>query len=150
MISLDQKTAFVTVGTTSFDDLIMHLDCPEFAEIVSTKWMCTHCVLQIGRGTFEPSYLSSEEAEKRWSIKFRFVAKISPNRANCNPLTLPNFCNFLLDSWFRFAPNLNTYMRSAYIIISHCGAGSILEALELGKPLVVVVNASLMVLLLPT
>ena len=34
-------------------------------------------------------------------------------------------------------------MKSADLIISHCGAGSILEALGLTKPLIVVVNTTL-------
>ena len=34
-------------------------------------------------------------------------------------------------------------MNKSSLIISHCGAGSILEALEMEKPLIVVVNDSL-------
>jgi len=34
-------------------------------------------------------------------------------------------------------------MNKSSLIISHCGAGSILEALEMEKPLIVVVNDTL-------
>ena len=47
-------------------------------------------------------------------------------------------------TWFRFAPTITEEMRAADVVISHAGAGSILEALELGKRLVVCVNEKLM------
>ena len=47
-------------------------------------------------------------------------------------------------TWFRFAPTIADEMRAADVVISHAGAGSILEALELGKRLVVCVNEKLM------
>jgi len=45
---------------------------------------------------------------------------------------------------FAFSSTLQTCMSDATLIISHAGSGSILEALELGKPLIVVVNDALM------
>ena len=47
-------------------------------------------------------------------------------------------------TWFRFAPTITDEMRAADVVISHAGAGSVLEALELGKRLVVCVNDALM------
>jgi len=47
-------------------------------------------------------------------------------------------------TWFRFAPTITDEMRAADVVISHAGAGSVLEALELGKRLVVCVNEKLM------
>ena len=47
-------------------------------------------------------------------------------------------------TWFRFAPTITEEMRAADVVISHAGAGSVLEALELGKRLVVCVNDALM------
>ena len=44
---------------------------------------------------------------------------------------------------FRFQPDLHEEMQKADLIISHCGAGSIIEAIDLMKPLIVVVNSSL-------
>lgn len=44
---------------------------------------------------------------------------------------------------YRFKPDLVDDMRTADLIISHCGAGSILEAMNLRKPLIVAVNSTL-------
>lgn len=44
---------------------------------------------------------------------------------------------------YRFKPDLLEDMQASNLIISHCGAGSILEAMNLRKPLIVVVNSSL-------
>ena len=44
---------------------------------------------------------------------------------------------------YRFKPTLDDDMKRADLIISHCGAGSILEAVKFEKDLVVVVNDTL-------
>lgn len=45
---------------------------------------------------------------------------------------------------FSLAPTLGEEMSRADLVISHGGAGSITEALRLGKPLIVAVNTALM------
>eukprot|EP00271_Cylindrocystis_brebissonii_P009127 TRINITY_DN23790_c0_g1_i1.p1 TRINITY_DN23790_c0_g1~~TRINITY_DN23790_c0_g1_i1.p1 ORF type:complete len:174 (+),score=34.36 TRINITY_DN23790_c0_g1_i1:443-964(+) len=45
---------------------------------------------------------------------------------------------------FTFKPSLANYVRSASLVVSHAGSGSIFEALRAKKPLVVVVNEALM------
>jgi beta-1,4-N-acetylglucosaminyltransferase len=47
-------------------------------------------------------------------------------------------------SWFRFAPNLDSVMDASCVIISHCGAGTVLEVIERQKLLFVAVNPTLM------
>ena len=47
-------------------------------------------------------------------------------------------------SWFRFTPTLPDEMAAAEVVVSHAGAGSILEALERRRKLVVCVNDALM------
>ena len=46
--------------------------------------------------------------------------------------------------WYRFKPSLDADMREAALIVSHAGAGSILEGMRLGKRMLVVVNDALM------
>ncbi|PFH34456.1 glycosyltransferase family 28 C-terminal domain-containing protein [Besnoitia besnoiti] len=47
-------------------------------------------------------------------------------------------------SYFRFRPCLDAELEAASLVISHCGAGTVFQALRRGKRLVAVVNASLM------
>ncbi|CBJ31146.1 beta(1,4)-N-acetylglucosaminyltransferase [Ectocarpus siliculosus] len=46
--------------------------------------------------------------------------------------------------WYRFKQTLHEDMARADVVVSHAGAGSVMEALGLGKALVVVVNRALM------
>ncbi|XP_014468900.1 PREDICTED: UDP-N-acetylglucosamine transferase subunit ALG13 homolog [Dinoponera quadriceps] len=53
-------------------------------------------------------------------------------------------CGFHSIESFKLSPSIGKYMRSADLVISHAGAGSVLEALENGKHLIVVINDLLM------
>ncbi|KAI3761606.1 hypothetical protein L1987_52027 [Smallanthus sonchifolius] len=46
--------------------------------------------------------------------------------------------------YFTFYSSIADYLRSASLVISHAGSGSIFETLRMAKPLVVVVNEDLM------
>ncbi|KAJ3677583.1 hypothetical protein LUZ60_003307 [Juncus effusus] len=46
--------------------------------------------------------------------------------------------------YFTFSSSIADYLKSASLIISHAGSGSIFETLRLNKPLIVVVNEDLM------
>eukprot|EP00605_Chrysophyceae_sp_TOSAG23-4_P000625 GSChrysophyteH1.ASY1.ANO1.704.1 assembled CDS len=105
---------FLTVGTTSFDPLIRAIDCADFLN-VAVECGCESLVIQVGRGEYLPVYLSETVCAQR-GVKF---------------------------TCFRFKPTLCDEMEAADLIISHGGAGSILEAMTLKKLLVVVVNNSL-------
>nr|XP_043621493.1 UDP-N-acetylglucosamine transferase subunit ALG13 homolog isoform X2 [Erigeron canadensis] len=50
----------------------------------------------------------------------------------------------LVVDYFTFCPSIADYLRSASLVISHAGSGSIFETLRLAKPLIVVVNEDLM------
>lgn len=113
-----RKQLLVTVGTTEFDDLIKSLDCEEFWQYTRTQ-MYTHIIFQIGRGAYEPSYLAGLHLNGVGGIQSRF-------------------------SWFRFVPDLSSVVRECDTVISHCGAGTILEVLESGARLIVAVNETLM------
>ncbi|KAL1766819.1 bifunctional UDP-N-acetylglucosamine transferase and deubiquitinase ALG13 isoform X7 [Sigmodon hispidus] len=104
------KSAFVTVGTTSFDELIACVSAPDSLEILKSLGY-NRLVLQIGRGTVVPEPFSTE--------------------------------SFTLDI-YRYKESLKEDLQQADLVISHAGAGSCLESLERGKPLVVVVNEKLM------
>lgn len=58
-----------------------------------------------------------------------------PDADSCAPLSVEAF---------RFKDSIAADMRQADLVISHAGAGSCLEALGAGKPLLVVVNDKLM------
>lgn len=104
---------FVTVGTTDFDQLIRTIDTKEFVEYLQ-EIHCCRLVIQYGRGVYEPLHA----------------------RSLCEKAAI--YCEA-----YRFKPTLDVDMQQADLIISHCGAGSILEAVKYKKRLVVVVNESL-------
>ncbi|XP_061582315.1 UDP-N-acetylglucosamine transferase subunit ALG13 homolog [Cololabis saira] len=104
------KTVFVTVGTTSFDELVESITSTEATQKLKARGY-ERLVVQVGRG----SYL--------------------PDADSCPHLRLEAF---------RFKDSIAEDMRQADLVISHAGAGSCLEALDAGKPLLVVVNDKLM------
>lgn len=110
---VNNKTVFVTVGTTEFNELIASIDCIEFLKCLKGLGF-NKINIQIGRGSYEPSLLLLKGSEYEMQIDF-----------------------------YRFKPSLETDIASADLIISHCGAGSILEAVMKKKMLVVVINTSL-------
>lgn len=107
------ESIFITVGTTDFDDLLRAIDNSQFIDVISSVG-CRNLTVQMGRGSYTPLYL--EEECSRRGISYYL---------------------------FRFQPTLDDHMKAADLIISHCGAGSILEALSLEKLLIAVVNTSL-------
>ncbi|XP_047391559.1 putative bifunctional UDP-N-acetylglucosamine transferase and deubiquitinase ALG13 isoform X2 [Sciurus carolinensis] len=104
------KCLFVTVGTTSFDDLIACVSAHDSLQIIKSLGY-NRLILQIGRGTVVPEPFSTE--------------------------------SFTLDV-YRYKESLKEDLQKADLVISHAGAGSCLETLEKGKPLVVVINEKLM------
>ncbi|XP_053931822.1 putative bifunctional UDP-N-acetylglucosamine transferase and deubiquitinase ALG13 [Cuculus canorus] len=102
------KSVFVTVGTTSFDDLIATVCSPAARQVLQSRGY-GKLVLQVGRGAMEPTSTPALPVEA-----------------------------------FRFKDSLAEDLRSADLVISHAGAGSCLETLEEGKPLIVVTNEKLM------
>ncbi|CAN9515083.1 unnamed protein product [Ophioblennius macclurei] len=104
------KTVFLTVGTTSFDELIERITRSDAAQALKARGY-ERLVLQVGRGSLLPATGSCPHIELE---AFRFKASIVED------------------------------MKQADLVISHAGAGSCLEALGAGKPLLVVVNDKLM------
>ena len=110
------RSVFVTVGTTSFDDLIEEMDKKETLDAL-LELGCTRIVIQFGRGLQQPVHLPS------------LLHDVSP------PVHLESFA---------FAPSIAPFLEDADLVISHGGSGSILEALREGKKLIVVINRKLM------
>ena len=107
-------TCFVTVGTTSFDRLIEMINGKSLRQLLVKQFSISHLIIQYGRGTVKPD------------------------------LTAATAIDGLVVDSFDFKPTLMEEMNAASLIISHAGAGSIMEALRLDKPLIVVVNDALM------
>lgn len=118
-MSKGSKTAFhrifLTVGTTEFDELIKYINDHSQAFFQTLGGLgCKQYIMQIGRGVIVPENMA------RMGHSFGINVEI-----------------------FRFKPNLSDDMYHADLVISHCGAGSIIEALSLDKVLIVVVNSTL-------
>eukprot|EP00930_Biecheleria_cincta_P007257 TRINITY_DN108451_c0_g1_i1.p1 TRINITY_DN108451_c0_g1~~TRINITY_DN108451_c0_g1_i1.p1 ORF type:complete len:178 (+),score=26.67 TRINITY_DN108451_c0_g1_i1:85-618(+) len=113
-MSAEGKSIFVTVGTTSFDDLIKEVDSEAFhAEARGLGY--TSVTIQRGRGQFRPIRGESDESSSTLQM-----------------------------TSFDFKPTLAEEMNSASLVVSHAGAGSVIESLRAGRRLLVVVNPSLM------
>jgi beta-1,4-N-acetylglucosaminyltransferase len=124
--------AFVTVGTTRFDDLITEVLTEAFAAalveasstLASLKGVPLHrVVVQAGNSDLgdkvgeTPSALSlSPEGSKGKAVTFEV---------------------------YRFKASIAEDVEGASLIISHAGAGSIFEAVRANKPLIVAVNNKL-------
>ncbi|KAL3819501.1 hypothetical protein ACJIZ3_005406 [Penstemon smallii] len=74
----------------------------------------THLLIQMGRGSYVPNKYSGEPG------------------------------NSLSVDYFTFSSSIAEFLKSASLVISHAGSGSIFETLRLQKPLIVVVNEDLM------
>ncbi|XP_011866108.1 PREDICTED: UDP-N-acetylglucosamine transferase subunit ALG13 homolog [Vollenhovia emeryi] len=106
-----EKTVFVTVGTTKFDELITTVLSRTVLEALSARDY-KHLILQTGNTNLKP------DCTARYGFR-----KIET---------------------FGLSPSIGEYMQLADLVISHAGAGSVLEALENHKHLIVVINDLLM------
>ena len=108
------KTVLMIVGTAEFDhQLITRLDRIEFLSCLHQHGYIK-LIVQYGRGAHISNVISDESG------------------------------TFCIDAeCYRYKPSLEEDMKRADLVISHCGAGSILEAITYGKMLIVVTNSSL-------
>lgn len=105
--------AFVTVGSTRFDALIIALFSPATLSTLRSLGV-THLTAQHG-GSALPAGYASACVEAEISV-----------------------------STFAYAADISPYMRSADLVVSHAGAGTLFEALHMRKRVVAVVNRALM------
>ena len=115
----------VTVGTTKFEQLIEQINNHASNLLVICKTLAiTEIILQIGNSKIEPTQLDQLAAQSPTPIKV---------------------------TWVSYATNFQAYLQNASLVISHAGAGSILETLraapqpnQLAPRLFVVFNEQLM------
>ncbi|KAL7751028.1 N-acetylglucosaminyldiphosphodolichol N-acetylglucosaminyltransferase catalytic subunit alg13 [Sorochytrium milnesiophthora] len=117
------KAVFVTVGTTRFDAMVDGVLSPRLQSLLVSLGY-TQLSLQHGRSPVPPNVLSRPSAADQ--------AQDHPDAGE------------LHTTCFAFKSSLAADMQQADLVISHAGSGSILEALRLRKPLLVVVNDALM------
>ncbi|KAJ3078570.1 N-acetylglucosaminyldiphosphodolichol N-acetylglucosaminyltransferase catalytic subunit alg13 [Quaeritorhiza haematococci] len=112
---------FVTVGTTRFDELVQTIQTPLFLKTIKDL-DCKHLIVQHG------------------SSPITLPHSPSPSHSD-NTITSDDD---LTTTFYPYKSTLHLDMQDASLIISHAGSGSILESLKLHKPLIVVINRSLM------
>lgn len=114
------KNIFVTVGTTRFDKLVSAATSK-----VALEWMegqgFSSLTVQYGRG--ETPRLPSSYASSSSSFSSSSALEIQT---------------------YDFRPSLTEDMERADLIVSHAGAGTVMEALRMKKKLVAVINTDLM------
>ncbi len=116
------KTIFVTVGTTKFEQLINQMLHVETLDTFK-RFGFNRLILQIGNG--------KHENENLFNLK---------NNNDSNKFYKHNI-EILV---YRFKNSLKEDLDCADLVISHAGAGSVLESLEANKKLIVVINQTLM------
>ncbi|KAI5124578.1 hypothetical protein M0805_003097 [Coniferiporia weirii] len=112
--------AFVTVGSTQFDDLVDAVLSEPVLRALREKGF-THLTIQCGKYS-AASGLESSNEDGPWFLM----------RGNVE-----------IEVW-RYKPTLKDDYSAAEVVISHAGSGTIIDVLRLGKPLIVVPNPSLL------
>ena len=115
----EEKHLLVTVGTTQFNDLIEYIDknASSFLKIIQSHNI-NSITIQKGNGIYFPHHFIKES--KSMNIKTTVI------------------------DYTKTSIEFKGLLSKSYLIISHAGAGSILESLSLHKKLFVVINDTLM------
>jgi beta-1,4-N-acetylglucosaminyltransferase len=110
-----ERYVLVTVGSTKFDDLIKTIDQESFIQkLIDLGFDGLH--VQFGRSTYQPTVLPTANDTRK---NFKIVL-------------------------FEYSKTWKDEVSNAGLIIGHAGAGTILDSLEMKKPLIVVPNHQLM------
>eukprot|EP01105_Mastigella_eilhardi_P015666 TRINITY_DN3586_c0_g2_i2.p1 TRINITY_DN3586_c0_g2~~TRINITY_DN3586_c0_g2_i2.p1 ORF type:complete len:312 (-),score=113.27 TRINITY_DN3586_c0_g2_i2:377-1312(-) len=119
-----RKYVFVTVGTTNFDGLIKVVDTEEFRVAMMAKGY-TGLLMQIGNtAEYVPRLASPLTNEKADALAVKDDAWVA--------------------RYYKLKPSLQQDLTAASLVISHAGAGTIIDTLTLRRKMFVVVNTSLM------
>lgn len=106
---------FVTVGTTQFEQLIDGLFTDDTLQVLK-EIGCKQLTIQLGNGK-EIAQSSIQLAQQKYGV-------------NCE--------------YYRLKATILNDIQNADLVISHAGAGSCIEVLNAKKPLLVVINETLM------
>jgi beta-1,4-N-acetylglucosaminyltransferase len=123
------KTVFVTVGSTKFEQLIDAILQPNILKLFKS-FSYSKIILQVGNGkhdndellNFKENQFNSQtgpEIRRAYREKMEIVA-------------------------YRYKSSIKEDITEADLVISHAGAGSVMETLEANKKLIVVINETLM------
>ncbi|OMJ18180.1 UDP-N-acetylglucosamine transferase subunit alg13 [Smittium culicis] len=110
---------FATVGSTQFDDLVEIVTSLEFIDMLTENNIQS---LTVQHGSSTPSHHS-----------ISLMNSYSSFNSSLPKIELFNYKN-----------DITEFFNKADLIISHAGSGSIINALQAGKPIVVVANRKLM------
>jgi beta-1,4-N-acetylglucosaminyltransferase len=101
------------------------------------------CFVTVGTTSFDALIQMFSSKEVHDSLAYLGITRIELQIGK-GSFEVENAPGLLPMNSFRFSPSLDQYMRNASLVISHAGAGSIMEALSFKKPLLVVINETLM------
>ena len=116
---MSSKTAFVTVGSTKFETLIDRLLDDDVLHVLE-KYSFNRMIIQIGNGKHK--ILNVDEGKTCLELIKNNVQIIA----------------------YKYKQSIRQDLEQADLVISHAGAGSVIESLEANKKLIVVINESLM------
>jgi UDP-N-acetylglucosamine transferase subunit ALG13 len=145
----DIKTIFITVGTTLFEPLIECATNPLFLNNIALHGY-NRLVIQYGKGRM-PEIMSHDnngmnheeneklgvpvgvpvvEGQKQGVYRYRLLQQELQEIKSSSPCA--STCTTIKIHWeiYKFKPSLEEDMNNADLIISHAGAGSIMEGLE--------------------
>ncbi len=119
-VTQPRKHIFVTVGTTSFDALTKSVSKSNFLDTISFHGY-TNLIIQYGKGSvpLPPAKSNHKQQQKESFTGSEFSGTYIASNGS-------------IVHWkvYSFKPSLECDMKNADLIISHAGAGSIMEGLE--------------------
>jgi len=116
------KRCFVTVGSTQFNELIFAVYSDDFLKMLHSLDF-RELFVQCGSGNIPDIF-----TEEKKNAADQFTKTI----------------NGIKTTLFRYKTDISDEMISSDLIIGHAGAGTCMEVLSLGKPMIAVVNDTLM------
>lgn len=141
--------ALVTVGSTKFTALVEAMVQPELCAALKSHFHITKLYVQYGTAALvmpaEATPISTAATTLESNRGETSVASTPAAAAAAQqPQTQLWNCGGLCVEAFAYRPHLNALIRTAALVVTHAGAGTILEGLQARRPLVVVPNRQLM------